>query len=223
MLIINTLAIYLPENKNLNIFQLNDDIQALKQQQQGLNNNTNAIGQYQKSYDKISDVTKRAASVQQQQQQQQQTDDGLNAETTNIRKKRGLSEWLIAPNTRWCGRGNTANGTYNVIGGASLADKCCRRHDHCPTYISAMSNRYELFNYRPYTLSSCMCDRRFRTCLKMANDEDANTIGQLFFNFVQTQCFVLKTETICRKRGADGSCEKEEVKRKAYLRNNKRF
>ncbi|XP_037935714.1 uncharacterized protein LOC119669768 [Teleopsis dalmanni] len=158
-----------------------------------------------------------------EQQQQQQTDDGLNAETTNIRKKRGLSEWLIAPNTRWCGRGNTANGTYNVIGGASLADKCCRRHDHCPTYISAMSNRYELFNYRPYTLSSCMCDRRFRTCLKMANDEDANTIGQLFFNFVQTQCFVLKTETICRKRGADGSCEKEEVKRKAYLRNNKRF
>ncbi|XP_037933436.1 coiled-coil domain-containing protein R3HCC1L-like [Teleopsis dalmanni] len=71
ILVINTLAVYLPENKNLNIFQLNDDIQALKQQQQGLNNNTNAIGQYQKSYDKISDVTKRAASVQQQQQQYQ--------------------------------------------------------------------------------------------------------------------------------------------------------
>lgn len=45
------------------------------------------------------------------------------------RQKRQLSDFLIAPNTRWCGRGNTANGTYNHLGGASMADKCCRTHD----------------------------------------------------------------------------------------------
>ncbi|KAH8419671.1 hypothetical protein KR009_000754 [Drosophila setifemur] len=144
-----------------------------------------------------------------------------------IRRRRHLSDWLIAPNTRWCGRGNLANGTYNDLGGASKADKCCRKHDHCKMYIEGMSNRYDLFNYRPYTLSHCSCDLRFRTCLKMAGDEDANAIGKLFFNVVQTQCFGLRTETVCTQRGDTSkdpdSCIKEEVRHKAYLRNNKRF
>ncbi|XP_065365242.1 uncharacterized protein GIIIspla2 [Calliphora vicina] len=139
------------------------------------------------------------------------------------RQKRQLSDFLIAPNTRWCGRGNTANGTYNHLGGASMADKCCRTHDHCKLYIPAMSNRFDLFNYRPYTLSHCNCDRRFRTCLKMASDEDANTIGKLFFNLVQTQCFVLTKEVVCQQRGSDGTCLKEHIKQKAYLRNNKKY
>ncbi|XP_030564631.1 phospholipase A2 hemilipin [Drosophila novamexicana] len=142
------------------------------------------------------------------------------------RRRRQVSDWFIAPNTRWCGRGNLANGTYNHLGGASLADKCCRKHDHCKIYIPAMSNRYELFNYRPYTLSHCSCDRRFRTCLKMASDEDANTIGKLFFNMVQTQCFVLKTEKVCQQRGTgidSDKCLREVVSHKAYLKNNKKF
>ncbi|TMW53002.1 hypothetical protein DOY81_001865, partial [Sarcophaga bullata] len=126
--------------------------------------------------------------------EQQDGDEDTLTTLTHSRQKRQLSDFLIAPNTRWCGRGNTANGTYNHLGGASMADKCCRTHDHCKLYIPAMSNRFDLFNYRPYTLSHCNCDRRFRTCLKMANDEDANTIGKLFFNLVQTQCFVLTKE-----------------------------
>ncbi|XP_068141339.1 acidic phospholipase A2 PA4 [Drosophila tropicalis] len=141
-------------------------------------------------------------------------------------RRRRQSDWFIAPNTRWCGRGNLANGTYNHLGGASMADKCCRKHDHCKMWIPGMSNRYDLFNYRPYTLSHCSCDRRFRTCLKMASDEDAIAIGKLFFNIVQTQCFVLKTETVCleRGKGADSdNCIKEEVRHKAFLRNNKKF
>ncbi|XP_075155766.1 phospholipase A2 group III [Haematobia irritans] len=152
---------------------------------------------------------------------QSNDDDGSHLQT---RKRRELSDWLIAPNTRWCGRGNTANGTYNHLGGASLADKCCRKHDHCKLFIPGMSNRYGIFNYRPYTLSHCSCDRRFRTCLKMANDdEDAKTIGQLFFNMVQTQCFVLIKEKVCQERAIDGTCAQERVKQKAYLRNNKKF
>ncbi|KAH8306519.1 hypothetical protein KR018_005888 [Drosophila ironensis] len=144
-----------------------------------------------------------------------------------IRRRRQLSDWLIAPNTRWCGRGNLANGTYNDLGGASKADKCCRKHDHCKMFINGMSNRYDLFNYRPYTLSHCSCDLRFRTCLKMAGDEDANAIGKLFFNVVQTHCFGLRSETVCTERGGAGKesdpCLKEEVRHKAYLRSNKRF
>lgn len=155
--------------------------------------------------------------------QEQQEENNINESQVHSRKRRELDDWLIAPNTRWCGRGNTANGTYNHLGGASMADKCCRKHDHCKVYISAMSNKYGLFNYRPYTLSHCSCDRRFRTCLKMANDEDAKTIGHLFFNMVQTQCFVLSKERVCQERAADGSCKREHVKQKAHLRNNKKF
>lgn len=149
------------------------------------------------------------------------------AAAVHRRERRQLSDWLIAPNTRWCGRGNLANGTYNDLGGASKADKCCRKHDHCKMWIDGMSNRYDLFNYRPYTLSHCSCDLRFRTCLKMAGDEDANAIGKLFFNVVQTQCFGLKAETVCVQRGGSGKesdpCLKEEVRHKAFLRDNKRF
>lgn len=181
-------------------------------------------------------LTEQQSSQQQQQKHvnynndvalNEQPDDESNKDSLatllHSREKRQLSDFLIAPNTRWCGRGNTANGTYNHLGGASMADKCCRTHDHCKLYIPAMSNRFDLFNYRPYTLSHCNCDRRFRTCLKMANDEDANTIGKLFFNLVQTQCFVLTKEVVCQKRDSDGTCIKEHVKQKAYLRYNKKY
>ncbi|XP_061393084.1 acidic phospholipase A2 PA4 [Musca vetustissima] len=144
---------------------------------------------------------------------------------SHLRQRRELTDWLIAPNTIWCGRGNNANDTYNNLGGATAADKCCRKHDHCKVYIPAMSSRYGVFNYRPYTLSHCNCDRRFRTCLKMANDEDSKTIGKFFFNIVQMKCFTLDKEISCEERGdkATGECLTERIKYKAYVRNNKKF
>lgn len=79
-----------------------------------------------------------------------------------FRKKRALSDWLIAPNTKWCGRGQTAD-KYSQLGGASKADKCCRRHDHCKFNIYAMTTKWRLFNYRPFTISHCSCDMRLVT------------------------------------------------------------
>lgn len=76
------------------------------------------------------------------------------------RKKRAISDWLIAPNTKWCGRGQTAD-KYSELGGASKADKCCRRHDHCKFNIYGMSTKWRLFNYQPFTISHCNCDARF--------------------------------------------------------------
>lgn len=146
-----------------------------------------------------------------------------NAQSVLSRKRRGFDDWLIAPHTRWCGRGNNANNNYNQLGGASDADRCCRRHDHCPVFISAFSNRYEIFNYRPYTLSHCSCDRRFRACLKMNNDEPSNTIGQLFFNMVPSQCFILRNEKHCLERDAKGNCVKETTRKHAYVRENEKY
>lgn len=143
---------------------------------------------------------------------------------TSRRHRREVTDWFIAPNTRWCGRGNLANGTYNRLGGASLADKCCRKHDHCKISIPGMAKGYDIFNFRPYTLSHCSCDRRFRTCLKMANDEDAATIGKLYFNLV-TQCFVVRTERVCQQHGngKDAQCLKHLEHKKAYLKDNLKF
>lgn len=75
------------------------------------------------------------------------------------RKKRAMLDWTIAPNTKWCGSGQTAN-KYNDLGGASKADKCCRRHDHCKFSIHGVTTKWRLFNYLPFTISHCNCDSR---------------------------------------------------------------
>lgn len=134
-----------------------------------------------------------------------------------------LTDWFIAPNTRWCGKGNTA-GKYQDLGGASTADKCCRKHDHCKLSIPGLSSKWGLFNYRPFTLSHCSCDMRFRTCLKMANSVDSNMVGNLFFNLVTTECFILKGEETCVMHDPETSeCLKTVKKRRAYIRHNKKY
>lgn len=138
------------------------------------------------------------------------------------RKKRALSDWLIAPNTKWCGRGHNAN-KYSHLGGASRADKCCRKHDHCALHIPGLTTKWQLFNYRPFTLSHCKCDMRFRTCLKMADSPDANLVGKLFFNIVQTKCFVLKPEKVCKRTSWWGKCEERSLRKRAHIRDNRQF
>ncbi|XP_067637000.1 uncharacterized protein GIIIspla2 [Eurosta solidaginis] len=153
--------------------------------------------------------------------EQEHTNDG--GSHTLSRKRRGFDEWFIAPYTRWCGRGNIANNTYNELGGATDVDRCCRRHDLCPSFISAFSSRFEYFNFRPYTISHCNCDRRFRTCLKMNNDDPSDTIGQLFFNIMPSHCFVLRTERKCVDRNAEGVCLKETKRKRAEVRSNLKY
>uniref|UniRef100_A0A182WES3 phospholipase A2 n=1 Tax=Anopheles minimus TaxID=112268 RepID=A0A182WES3_9DIPT len=63
----------------------------------------------------------------------------------------------------------------------------------------------------------------FRTCLKMADSSDANLVGKLFFNIVQMKCFVLKPETVCVKRTWWNKCEKKIRRKRAHLRDNRKF
>lgn len=64
---------------------------------------------------------------------------------------------------------------------------------------------------------------RFRTCLKMADSADANMVGKLFFNIVQTKCFVLKREMICKKRSKHGDCMKKGLRKRAHIRDNRKW
>ncbi|XP_015602241.1 uncharacterized protein LOC107271128 isoform X2 [Cephus cinctus] len=135
------------------------------------------------------------------------------------RSKRGLQEMMIAPGTKWCGPHQLAS-NYKELGALDSLDRCCRRHDHCHRAIPPFSSRFNLFNYMPFTLSHCGCDQSFRTCLKMAGTSSANFIGKLFFNVVQTKCFVLKPHKVCTKQSWRGKCEHHVYRKQAYLRDN---
>lgn len=78
----------------------------------------------------------------------------------HYRRKRALADIFIAPGTKWCGHKHLAD-EYLDLGGLSNVDRCCRRHDFCPHAISGFSTKYHLFNYRPFAVSHCHCDRRY--------------------------------------------------------------
>ncbi|KFB52347.1 hypothetical protein ZHAS_00020562 [Anopheles sinensis] len=141
----------------------------------------------------------------------------------DTRQRRDLSDMLRVPGTKWCGKGWSAR-NYVEMGGYSKADRCCRQHDlSCPFWILGFETKYSLFNWRVNTLMHCSCDERFRTCLKMADSSDANLVGKLFFNIVQMKCFVLKPETVCVKKSWWGKCEKKIRRKRAHLRDNRKF
>ncbi|XP_021942221.1 uncharacterized protein LOC110841215 isoform X2 [Zootermopsis nevadensis] len=77
------------------------------------------------------------------------------------RTKRALADVFIVPGTKWCGHKHLAD-EYLHLGGLSSLDRCCRSHDFCPHSISGFSSKYHLFNYRPFAVSHCHCDRRYQ-------------------------------------------------------------
>ncbi|XP_041988906.1 uncharacterized protein LOC121740301 isoform X3 [Aricia agestis] len=136
------------------------------------------------------------------------------------RKKRDAMELLRVPGTKWCGKGFSAT-HYSQLGGYTRTDRCCRVHDlRCPFWIGGMEKKYGLYNWRVNTLMHCRCDERFRACLKLADTSVSNMVGKLFFNIVQTKCFILKPVKMCTQRSWWGKCLRRGYKKQAYLRDN---
>jgi secretory phospholipase A2 len=52
----------------------------------------------------------------------------------------------------------------------------------------------------------------------MTNSAASNMVGKIFFNIIQTKCFVLKPEKTCLKRSWWGKCLKEGLEKKAHIR-----
>ena len=52
----------------------------------------------------------------------------------------------------------------------------------------------------------------------MTNTGAANMVGKVFFNVIQTKCFVLKPEKQCRKRSWWGKCLDYGYVKTAHLR-----
>jgi len=135
------------------------------------------------------------------------------------RIKRSLGTTAIRmPGTNWCGGGWRAK-SFEHLGAYGPTDKCCRQHDlGCPAAIQPGEELLGLKNERFFTMMHCSCDERFRSCLKMVGAKNANTVGKLFFNLMQTPCFVLDKEKICTEYTWWGKCIKEEVRRIAVMK-----
>ncbi|XP_061384984.1 uncharacterized protein LOC116776981 isoform X1 [Danaus plexippus] len=135
------------------------------------------------------------------------------------RRKRDM-ELLRVPGTKWCGKGYSAT-HYSQLGGYTRTDRCCRVHDlRCPFWIGGMEKKYGLYNWRVNTLMHCRCDERFRACLKLADTSVSNMVGKLFFNIVQTKCFILKPMKVCTERSWWGKCLRHGSMKQAFLRDN---
>ncbi|XP_047541955.1 uncharacterized protein LOC125074628 isoform X2 [Vanessa atalanta] len=141
------------------------------------------------------------------------------SDATLTRSRRSIRENFIMPGTKWCGAGQLAE-SYNELGSDRDEDRCCRSHDNCRMNIGAFKRRFGLFNFRPYTISHCKCDRRFRACLKLADTSVSNMVGKLFFNIVQTKCFILKPVKMCTQRSWWGKCLRRGYMKQAFLRDN---
>ncbi|KAJ8705525.1 hypothetical protein PYW08_012571 [Mythimna loreyi] len=136
------------------------------------------------------------------------------------RSKRDTMELLRVPGTKWCGKGFSAT-RYSQLGGHTRTDRCCRVHDlRCPFWIGGMEKKYGVYNWRVNTLMHCRCDERFRACLKLADTSVSNMVGKLFFNVVQTKCFILKPVKMCTQRSWWGKCLRRGYTKQAFLRDN---
>ncbi|XP_017785072.1 PREDICTED: uncharacterized protein LOC108568467 isoform X3 [Nicrophorus vespilloides] len=147
---------------------------------------------------------------------------GQNATSVIESERRSKRSLLILPGTVWCGRSDEAS-RYTDLGKMSQTDRCCRKHDHCKRNIGAFTKKYDYNNNSPFTISHCFCDASFRTCLKMVDTGDSNLVGKIFFDIVQTKCFVLKRKKVCNKYSWWGKCIKKKTIKQAVLRRNPQY
>nr|P16354.3 RecName: Full=Phospholipase A2 isozymes PA3A/PA3B/PA5; Short=PLA2; AltName: Full=Phosphatidylcholine 2-acylhydrolase [Heloderma suspectum] len=103
---------------------------------------------------------------------------------------------FIMPGTLWCGAGNAAS-DYSQLGTEKDTDMCCRDHDHCENWISALEYKHGMRNYYPSTISHCDCDNQFRSCLMKLKDGTADYVGQTYFNVLKIPCFELEEGEGC--------------------------
>lgn len=131
-----------------------------------------------------------------------------------------LKEFFILPGTKWCGNDDLAT-SFGDLDGHVGADKCCRKHDKCPLNIAGMAYKFGAYNNHPTTVSHCICDERFKACLKMTGTAAADLVGDVFFNKMKTKCFSLEKKKVCTKWASwFGPCTKYAIKQVAVLRDN---
>lgn len=120
-----------------------------------------------------------------------------------------MSEFTLG--TRWCGNGslkdseanvNSTNPATNVTTAVSSnasspvlhVDTCCKNHDGCEHHITRWKRKYNLFNWRPFTISLCACDEKFYKCLNSdkSNSLKSQDVKMIYFEMLDIPCFNLE-------------------------------
>ncbi|KAL3856296.1 hypothetical protein ACJMK2_011067 [Sinanodonta woodiana] len=118
------------------------------------------------------------------------------------RKHTRQKRQLIFPGTKWCGVGNIASDN-NDLGTLVATDTCCREHDQCNVTLGPKEMKGGLQNNDTFSKVSCLCDVKFRECLKRAQQQGekaAGTVGDLYFNFLKQKCIIMETPPhVCQK------------------------
>ena len=112
--------------------------------------------------------------------------------------------------TKYCGNGNSQSPSNSTNTKHSAVDACCKDHDHCPHFIPKWTQKYNLFNWRPYTISACACDRKLKACLHSVNTQASRDVKRVYFEVLGVPCFEfeLKTVRVCKKRTWFMACKK---------------
>jgi len=107
---------------------------------------------------------------------------------------------IIFPGTLWCGMGSNAEND-NQLGTYADVDSCCRTHDKCGRRVKGFSKNYGYRNWRPFTVSDCVCDMKLYKCLKSArnNPNAAKIVGKVFFNALKMPCLQFKSGETAQK------------------------
>ena len=100
--------------------------------------------------------------------------------------------------TKWCGLGSRA-AHHNDLGTRRETDKCCRAHDMCLPEISPFRIKYGLWNYHPYTLVGCKCERAFKKCLRNAGSAFSIKVYHLYFTILRPKCLKMKRGCVKRR------------------------
>lgn len=75
-----------------------------------------------------------------------------------------------------------------------------------------------MLNWRPYTISSCECDKKFYDCLNKETSVVAKDIQRIFFDVLEVPCFniELKYERKCVKRTWFMACKGYAMRTESY-------
>ena len=89
-------------------------------------------------------------------------------------------------------------------------DACCKVHDHCEHFIPRWKTKYNLVNWRPFTISSCECDAKFLECLQDDDSLSAQDIQRIYFDILGVPCFKFQLHDVrkCVKRTWFMACKK---------------
>ena len=103
--------------------------------------------------------------------------------------------YVTIAGTHWCGVGKTKTKDQDVKN-ITKTDECCKKHDACPYFISRWTKKYNLFNWRLFTISSCQCDDEFRKCLQNDNSLASKDIKRIYFDLLKVPCFQIELKEI---------------------------